>query len=108
MPAFPEFGNRFTEIRTVEILHELVAHHLRRTERDIRIAGKITVNLKSEKHGRHDQRNAFVGLRLIINFVDKRGETVSDDYLFEKPPDHQLKSGDHAIVFKIMFFFKLP
>ena len=53
MPAAPELGDRLADVRIVEVFEELETEHLAETDRHIRVAGEIEVNLQRVANRAH-------------------------------------------------------
>ena len=68
MPAPPEVGDRGGEVGKAEVGPEVVAHHARRADGDVAVAGKVAVDLKSEEVRRQHDGPARVraGCRLVV------------------------------------------
>ena len=47
MPTGPEFADILRQIRSIEIIRDVIAKNLRRTDRDIAVPGEIVVDLKA-------------------------------------------------------------
>src|SRR2546427_10674086 len=61
VPSLPKLRNAFCVIRTIEIGHEMEAHDLGRSNGNVRVAGKIAINLNRKKDGSDGQRHAAPG-----------------------------------------------
>src|ERR1051325_7411493 len=92
MPAAPELTDGRGKIRPVEVLHEREAHHFRRAQCDVRVSGKIAVDLNREEVSRHQHRQTGIPIGVRVNLVDQQGEIVRDDHLLGKPPEHSLQA----------------
>src|SRR5438128_1816347 len=64
VPASPELRDRAGEIRAPKVRHQAHAQDLGRADRDIRVAGKVAVNLEREEERRDDERKAGEMARL--------------------------------------------
>src|SRR3979411_1272723 len=107
MPALPELRDGLAEIGPIEIAHEMEAHHLRRSERDIRVSGKDTINLECEEYRSDQERDPLVLVRSIVSCVDEWSQPVCDKDFLEESPQHQLEPGDDTGVVKEMLAMKL-
>lgn len=85
MPSVPEFLYRLRRIRAVKVFHKAYAHDARTADGDIRIAGKVTVNLYGKEHGRNDNAEARCAFGRVEHGVHISGDKVGNDYLFENP-----------------------
>lgn len=52
VPSAPELRDIPTEIRDVEIPHQIDSEELGRSYRDVRVSGEVPVNLERKEHGR--------------------------------------------------------
>ena len=83
MPAPPEIWNRSGKIRTVEISHKSVTHHLGTTYCYIGISGEITVNLKGKEDGGNQQTRTVELIGLGVDIIDQQCQSVSYDHLLK-------------------------
>ena len=65
MPSAPELLDRGCKIRTVKILHQPDIKQLCRSDRNIRISGKIAVNLYRKEKGCKQHGKARIVLRRV-------------------------------------------
>lgn len=57
-----------------------------RADCNIRITCKISIDLKGEKKRSDYKRRTVIGLRVVINLVDERGQTVRNNNFLKKSP----------------------
>ncbi len=55
----------------VEILHGLIAEDFRRTDGNMRIAGEITINLKSVEKGGQYQMHSIILPGAVVNGINQ-------------------------------------
>lgn len=107
MPALPEFNDRFWKIGAIEIIHQFKAQDLSGPNGDIRIPGKITIDLKGKEY-RGDQMGCGREFwRVTVNGVHQDREAVGDDCFFKKPPKDQFQTIRDAFVIPMMAFIEL-
>src|SRR4030042_114086 len=107
MPSPPEFGHRSGVKRPVEIVHETETHCLGGADGNIRITGKIAIDLNPEKESRCNKWNSGKLCWILINLVDDQRQFISDHYFLKKTPEHQFQSIHHPLVIISMLFIKL-
>ena len=73
MPAMPEFPGILGKIREVEIIHGLKAEDAGDALGDIRIAGKVPVNLKSEGIASQQILKSCCGRCFCEDRIDQKG-----------------------------------
>ena len=100
MPTPPELGDIATEIRNVEVPHQLDSKEFGCTDGNIGIAGEVAVNLESEEDGGKQQ--GAPALRLIgrKHLVDVDGTVVGYDHFFEQSPQNLAHSIDTLFIYK--------
>ena len=89
MPAPPKILRVAGKIGKVEVEHELKTHQFRNTPRDVRVAGKIAVNLHGEGNRCGDHFKPARGGQ-IIDMIHERGKVVCDENLFKIPAKDQV------------------
>src|SRR6185503_18857507 len=92
VPSPPEIPHARGKIRQIEIHHQIEAQHFGNASSDIRIPGKVTIDLEAERysptqHGRRPER------RMIEDHLDHRSEIVGNSHFFEESPQDQPKTG---------------
>ena len=92
MPSAPELLDRSCKIRTVKILHQPDIKQLCCSDRNIRISGKIAVNLYRKEKGCKQHGKARIVLRRVKNQIHIYCKIISDHKLLKKAPCHQLQS----------------
>ena len=98
MPAAPEFLDGRGEIRAFEVGHQLHAEEIGRALGDVRVSGKIAVDLEGEEHGGHHQGKALVEMDLIVNPVHVHGQIIGNHQLFKETPGHKLHAVGRLVV----------
>ena len=83
MPAPPKIAHGAGEIRRIEILHELNAQKTRRAAGNIRIGGKIAIDLNGKANRCKKELNAACMRCVVIGGVDKDGKIIRNDDFFE-------------------------
>ena len=89
MPAAPELGYIAREIRRAEVLHELDAEQLGRTDSDIGIAGEIAVDLESKQDSREQQCAGAMRREIEEDGIDIAAAVVGHNDLLEQAPEDQ-------------------
>src|SRR4051812_48882861 len=90
MPAPPEFTDALGKIGIGKVADQFEAQQLRNTDRDVRVAGKVAVNLKRETERRQNQLRAIERRGIRERGVHDRREIVRNDHLLEESPEHLL------------------
>ena len=104
MPASPKICYRDCKVRRIEILHQPEAHDLRRANRNVGIASKITIYLKRKQHSRCKKLEACP-LRVRIVYTVHGNRQILRKYdLLKESVQHQQKSVSDAFKFKPMLF----
>jgi len=85
MPPPPEFGDRSRVKGPVEVIHQAETHDLGRTDRNIRIAGKIAIDLKSKEESPRDQRKPGILGGAAEDLLHHDGQFICDHHLLKKP-----------------------
>ena len=96
MPTTPEFGDVTTEIGHVEVSHQLDTEQFRRTDGDIRVSGKISVNLEGKQDCRQEQGASGLGLIRGENLIHIDRTVVRNHHLLEQSPQdlaHSINTG---------------
>ena len=73
----------------VKIVSQPEPHDLGRTDGNIRIAGKIAIDLNAEEEGSCNQRHSGILSGIVINLVDDNAQLIGDDHFLKESPDHQ-------------------
>ncbi len=76
------------KIRAVEVLHQPETEHPRGADRDVRIAGKIAINLKRKENRRQNQREPLLVGQVVIDKIDILGQHIGNDELLEETDRH--------------------
>ena len=83
MPAAPELGDRLADVRIVEVFEKLEAEHFAETDRHIRVAGEIEVNLQRVANCAHPRTGGRQLVRCIFEYaVRNLREHIGQQYLF--------------------------
>ena len=83
MPAAPELGDRLADVRIVEVFEELETEHLAETDRHIRVAGEIEVNLQRVANRAHPRTGGGQLARCIFAYaVRNLRKYIGQQYLF--------------------------
>ena len=86
MPAAPELGDRLADVRIVEVFEERKAEHFAETDRHIRVAGEIEVNLQRIANRAHPRTGSGQLARCIFEYaVRNLREHIGQQYLFAEP-----------------------
>src|ERR1044071_7886749 len=107
MPAPPKFRDRARKIWMVEVLHQLHTHHLCGTQRDVRIAREVTVDLNGKSQGCKNESRAGLLSRIVVNGIYKQDHPIGDNDLLEQPPGHPFESIGHALIFEALLCVEL-
>ena len=86
VPAAPELGDRLADVRIVEVFEKLEAEHFAETDRHIRVAGEIEVNLQRVANRAHPRTGGGQLARCIFEYaVRNLREHVGQQHLFAEP-----------------------
>jgi hypothetical protein len=85
VPAPPKVRWRDGEVRQLEINHEPEAHEVSQTPGNIRIAGKIAINLESKSEQPNDHLKACGCRTLSENLICKQSTVIRHENFLEKP-----------------------
>ena len=107
MPSAPEFPDRERKIRAFKVGHQLNAKKSGTSDGDVRIAGKITVDLDGKHQGNDDKDKAHIAVGVVVDLVHHHGKDIRDHQLLKISPGHQLQAVGHIVVVKSPFFFQL-
>jgi hypothetical protein len=99
--------NVWRGVRRIEVLHELNAHHPRRTNSDITVAGKIAIDLVSEAVSCQHQWQTAVFMRLIVDMIYKHRQPIGNDDFLEESPEHEAQAAGDILRDERMVFFEL-
>ena len=102
VPASPVLGDILTEERTLEVLFDRDAEHLRDTDRDVDTARKIGIKFQRVEHHNEEDIRSLEILRHIDHGVDRRKDTIRDHEFFEVTPDDSLKTSFQHAALKCM------
>ena len=92
MPAFPEFGEAVGEVRFPEVGHQFKAHAFTQPDGNVRVSGKIAVDLKGKSHGPYENADTGIGARMVKDLLHKKGQVIGNHNFFEKAPEYQPQS----------------
>ena len=90
MPAAPEFLDPPGKIRTVKIPSAADSQQISHADGDIRVAGKITVELEGIEESCQHAGQARITLRRPENRVHIAAQTVRDDHFFKEAQHNPL------------------
>ncbi len=107
MPSPPMVRCTPGQDRVIKIFHQLETHDSCRTDCNIRIAGKVAVDLERKEHRRKKQCHSIVLFRIVVRKVHVESQPVGDDDFLKKPPEHLLQSFNDAGRIKNVCFVKL-
>src|SRR5215216_7951321 len=107
MPAPPEFRDGFGKIGMPEVFHEGDAHHLRRPKSNIRISGKIAIDLNGKRQSCDHECRSGIFMGFVINSIYKKGHSVGNHHLLEHPPGYPFQPIRHTSIIKGMFLMEL-
>src|SRR4051812_20906779 len=107
MPSPPEFRNALREVRVGEVSAHLKIEQLCAANGDISVAGKIAINLKSEKIGGPEQIAACRGCGISVGEFDIFRKRVRHDHFFEEAPKHLAAAVDRFVPFELPRLLKL-
>lgn len=86
MPAPPKFGNAFGFIRIAEIFRKRKSKHLAKSDRHIRIAGKIKINLQRKSRAPNPCRSRGQAAGIPCgNFIPDGTDLVGNQHFFAHP-----------------------
>lgn len=86
VPTAPKLSDVSREIRKIEVTHQADAEQACRTDGDVRITGKVTIDLESEEYGAQQQIEAIEVLIVGEYLIDRDGTIVRHHHLFEQAP----------------------
>ena len=104
VPAAPELPDRKGKVGISEIGCKLHAKEPRTADGDIRIAGKITVNLDGEHHRGNDKDEPNIAVGIVVYLVHHRGKDVGDYQFLKIAPGHQFEPVGHVFIIKAALF----
>ena len=104
MPPSPELGERFREVRSVEVQHRFEAEKSARSTGNIGITREVTVNLESEQYGGKQQCASCLVLVSLKNLVHINCAIVSNYNLLEESPKHLPHAINGRIVIETSWF----
>lgn len=88
MPASPEFRDIAGKIGKGKIPHQTKSKQSSRSDCDIGVAGKVSVNLKAKENSSKQQCTAAQPGAVGKCRIDKDSACISDNHLFEKSPKY--------------------
>ena len=97
MPASPELRYVTGEIGVVEVTHQFDTKEFSRSDCDVRIAGEIAVNLKSEEDGCKEQSGTVLSIVRCPYLIHICSAVIGNHYLFEQAPEY-LAHSIHGLV----------
>ena len=86
MPAPPEFGNIPGEVGEGEVLHQVEAEKSCGADRDVGIAGKITIDLERKEECGEKQGTAGLFCGVAIDLIHNLSAVVGNNNFHEQPP----------------------
>ncbi len=97
VPAAPELGHASGDVRHVEILWQVVADHLGRTDGHVGIAREVAVNLQAVADHRQPQHASGIKRGLRKDLVNRRGQPVGDDHFLRQPEQKETGARGQSI-----------
>ena len=96
MPAFPEVADGQSRIRVVEVFEQLESEHRRKTDRHVRVAGKIEIQLYTIGEGSRPSEQAGRRRGFERGACDKsRG--IRYQHLFRQPENESAHAERRAV-----------
>src|ERR1700691_5041536 len=89
MPTSPKVGEASRKIRLSEIDHEINSYHPSNSDRDVRIARKVTINLQGEKKSSDKSVAAVERCWIREDSTHKRRCYIGNTHFFEQAPGGQ-------------------
>ena len=83
MPSSPELRYVAREVRVVEVEHQFDAKEFGGSNRYVRIAGEVSVNLERKENSGQQKCGTGLGVVCCPNLIYICRAVVSDYYLFE-------------------------
>ncbi len=84
MPAAPKIAHVLSQVGIFKILHEAHSKNACDTDSDVWISWKVTVDLKRKKQCCYDKQEPIVPLRVIEDWIHKKGQSICYDEFFEQ------------------------
>ena len=107
MPSLPELADTLGKIGPPEVGHQFIAQNRCCSDCNIRVSGKVTINLELEKERGQNILNALKFSGIIIYDIDILGKSVSNHDLFKEPPSHQQDSILDPLIIEAYFLSEL-
>lgn len=83
MPSGPEFTYTCCRIGVFKVLHELKAHGLCRSYRNVGISAEVEKDLEGKENRSDAQGNTLIIGVIIKNLIDKLCQSISNNNLFK-------------------------
>ena len=100
MPPGPQLLDAGRKKRLAEVFRQVQAQDLAHAQHNIRVAGKIGIQLERIHNRGKNQLTAVKGRRVRKGGADHNGRTVRNGKLFEIPPRTALQTADQTLGFK--------
>lgn len=107
VPTAPKFPDGEGKIGVLEVGHKLDAEKSGTADGDVRVAGKVAVDLDGKHHRGDDEDKAHIAVGIVVHFVHHCGENIRNHQFFEIPPGHQFQPVGHVFVVKTALRFQL-
>ncbi len=102
MPPVPKFLEIFGKIRTNKILLETNAKHFRHTYSDVNTTSKVAIELYSIKYHAKKHKATVVGVSVPDNSFNSYKDSVCNNQLLEKSPQHSGETTFDSVPGKVM------
>ena len=80
MPSAPEVFDRACKIRGIEVFHQVKAHDLSCSDRNLGVACKVTVDLDRKEDRGNDKLGGAVHPVGIVNGIHDNGYAICNDH----------------------------
>ena len=107
MPAAPEFLDGKGEVRAFKVGHQVDPEEFGTAHGNIGISGEVTVDFYGKHDCDNDKDQTYIGIGVVIYFVDNTGENIGNYQFLEITPHHQFDAISHVLVYEGTFFFIL-
>ena len=105
VPTAPKFLYGKGEVRTPKVCRQLHAEQSGTADGNVRIAGKVAVDLDGIHHGGDDKDQSHIAAAVVVHLVDGHGKGIRDHQFLKVSPSHLLQPVSCAVVVEAPFGF---